>query len=137
MSALGRHRIVGHQEHGLVVLADQPVDQVHDFIGAPAVEVSSRLVAQQESGIGDDGARDAYTLLLAAGELTRIMVRAVLESYNFKRELDVLAALRLRQLGQKQRQLHILKCSQQRYQVVHLENKSHVPGAPVRELAAR
>ena len=53
------------------MLANKPLDEIHDFVGALAVEVARRFVAQQESGVGNDGARNADALLLSSGKLAR------------------------------------------------------------------
>ena len=45
-----------------------------------AVEVAGRLVGHQQIGIGDDRPRDRHALLLAAGELTRVMMLAAGEA---------------------------------------------------------
>ena len=45
-----------------------------------AVEISRRLVGQQDPGIVREGARDRDALLLAAGELRRIVMTASLEA---------------------------------------------------------
>src|SRR5260370_26777246 len=48
----------------------------------------------------------------------------------------VLATLRLREFGQQQRQLDVLKRSEHWNEVVHLENKTNMAGAPLRQLTA-
>ena len=64
-------------DDGLAVLAVERLEQAEDFVAGLAVEIAGRLVAEQQRGIGDDGARDADALLFAAGERARIMLRAV------------------------------------------------------------
>ena len=65
MGAGRNQRIVRDHQDGLVVLADQFLDQRHDFIGALAVEVTRRLVAKEKSRVRDNGACDGDALLLS------------------------------------------------------------------------
>ena len=62
------------------------LQQVEDLVAGLAIEVARRLVAEQQRRIGDDGARDADALLLAAGELPRIVLRAVGEADDLQRD---------------------------------------------------
>src|SRR5215470_10439360 len=137
IGALSDNRVMRHHENGLPVLLYELIDQIHDFVGALAVQIAGRLVAEEESGIGDDSASDSYTLFLSARKLPWIMVHTVSQSDNVQRCLDVLAPFRLGELGEQQRQLDILKRGKNRNQVVHLKDEAYVPGPPLRERAAR
>src|ERR1700684_30713 len=64
------------------------------------------------------------------------MVDAVGKAHNRKRCFNVRAALGLRELGEQQRQLDVLKRSENGDQVVHLKYEAHVARAPFGELAA-
>ena len=86
LRALGRVRIVRDHDDGLAVLAVERLQQVEDLVAGLAVEVAGRLVAEQQRRVGDDGARDADALLLAAGELPRIVLRAVGEPDDLQRD---------------------------------------------------
>ena len=70
------------------------VKQVEDFIARLAVEIAGRLVAQQDARIGDDRARDADALFLAAGQLARLVLRAIGESDQRERRGRALCPLR-------------------------------------------
>ena len=72
-------RIVGDHDDRLAVLAVERLQQVEDLVARLAIEIAGRLVAEQQRRVGDDRARDADALLLAAGQLPRIVVRAVAE----------------------------------------------------------
>src|SRR6266851_6997229 len=135
--ARGDDRVVRDHQNGFVVLADQLIDEGHDFIGALAVQVARGLIAKQESRVRDDGARDGDALFLSAGKLPRIVIHAVGEIDDGESGFHVLAALRLGKLGQEQRKLDVLKRREHGDEVVHLENKTDVAGAPLRQLAAR
>ena len=84
--ALGRARIVRHHDDGLAVLAVERLQQVEDLVAGLAIEVARRLVAQQQRRIGDDRAGDADALLLAARQLTRIVLRAIGEADDLQRD---------------------------------------------------
>src|SRR6266446_1080822 len=112
------------------------MDQLHDFIGAFAVEVAGGLVAEEKGGVGDDGAGDGYTLLLSAGELARIVVHAVGEADDAKGGFDVLAAIGSRELGEQKRELDVLESGEHGNEVVHLKDETDVARTPLRELVA-
>src|SRR6185437_14874754 len=109
----------------------------HDFIGAFAIEIARGFVAEQESGIGDNGAGDGHTLLLPTRELAGVVVHAVGQADHVQRGLHVLLTFAFRELGQEQRQFHVLKRSQHRNQVVHLEDEAYVPRPPRSKLSGR
>ena len=73
VGALGRPRVVRHHQDGLAVLVHERLQQVQDLVGALAVEVAGGLVAEQEGGVGHDGARDGHALLLPARQLARLV----------------------------------------------------------------
>src|SRR5580704_956013 len=123
-------RIVGHHEDGLGIFADQFFDESHDFIGAFAVEVAGRFVAEQKGWIGDDGASDGYALFLSAGELTGKVVHAIGEADDGESGFNVLAALGLGELGEQEWEFDVLKRVQDGNEVVHLENEADVTRAP-------
>ena len=129
--------VVRDHQDGLAVLAHQFLDERHDFIGALAVEVAGGLVAEEKSGIGDDGAGDGHTLLLPAGKLAGKMACAVSEPHDGERGFHVLAARGSREPREKERELNILVRSENRDEVVHLKDEANVAGAPFGELAGR
>src|SRR5688500_415233 len=77
--ALRRLGVVGDHEDGLAQVAGQLLQQVEDLVRAVAVEVAGGLVAEQERGIGHDGAGDGHALLLTAGQLSGLVGHAVAE----------------------------------------------------------
>ena len=105
----GRARIVADHQDCLAVFLRKPVDDVHDLVGAFAVEVAGRFVTEKEGRIGDDGPGDGHPLLLSAGQLAGIVLHAVGQSDDRQRGLDVFPALCLGQPGQEKRQFHVLK----------------------------
>ena len=133
--ALGGVRVVRHHDDRLLELLVQPLQQREDFRRRLRIEVAGRLVGDEQRRIGDDRAGDRDALLLAAGELPRIVLSPGRRARRCERGHDVLAALRLRELRQQQRQLDVLERRQHRDQVVELEDEPDVPRAPRGERA--
>src|SRR5947208_15286754 len=73
----GNNRVMRDHQNRFIVLADQLIDEGHDFIGALAVQVAGGLVAEQEGGGGNYGASDSDALLLSAGRLTGVVMHAI------------------------------------------------------------
>ena len=117
-------------------VAGQLLQQGQDLVRAVAVEVAGGLVAEQERRVGHDGAGDGHALLLAAGELARLVLRAVGDAHDAERGLDAALALGPRERGQQQRQLHVAEGGEHRDQVVHLEDEPDVARPPGGELRA-
>ena len=92
---------------------------------------------QQQRRIRHDGARDADPLLLAARELPRIVLRAVLEAHDRERRRHVAPPVGAPQRREQQRQLDVLLRRQHRQQVVELEDEADVAGAPACQPPAR
>src|SRR5882762_7245596 len=136
IGALGDDWVVRDHQHGLAVFLHQAMDQLHDFVGAFAVEVAGGLVAEQEGGIGDDGAGDGHALFLSAGELARVVIHALGKADDAERGLHVLAALGLGEFCEKQGQLDVLKGGEHGDEVVHLKDEADMARAPLRELVA-
>ena len=97
LRALGRVRIVRDHDDRLAVLAVERLQQVEDLVAGLAIEIAGRLVAEQQRRVGDDRARDADALLLAARELARVVLGAIGEADDLQRDRHALAALGLRQ----------------------------------------
>src|SRR5215831_11216693 len=55
--------------HALLI---QSAEEFHDFLPLAGVQVAGRFIGQQKLWFGDNRARNAHQLLLAAGKLTRI-----------------------------------------------------------------
>ena len=117
---IGGVRVVRDHHDRLAVIAVQRFEQFQDLVPRLAIEVAGRLVAEQQCRVGDDGAGDADTLLLAARELARIVVHAVAEADDRQRHLDPVLPIGLLQLREQQRQLHVARRRQHRKQVVQL-----------------
>jgi hypothetical protein len=63
----GRTRIVGHDDDRLAQFVARTAQQAHDRHARPGVEIAGRFIGQHNHRLGDQCARQRYTLLLAAG----------------------------------------------------------------------
>ena len=68
--------VVG-DEHDRPAGGVELVEQGHDVGAGVAVEVAGRLVGEDERGLGDERPGDRDALLLAAGQLGRLVVEAI------------------------------------------------------------
>ena len=77
LGVLGGLRIVGHHDDGLAVFAIEHLQQAEHLLSRLAVEVAGWFITHQQAWIGNKGARDGNTLLLAAGQLGRLVACAI------------------------------------------------------------
>src|ERR1043166_4908064 len=131
----GGVRVVRDHDDGLAMLAIERLKQIQNLVAGFAVQIARGFVAEQQSRVGDNRARDAHSLLLAPGELAGIMSCAMGQADDAQRGRHVIFPLGLSQVRQEQRQLHVALRREPRKQVVGLEDKADVPGAPGGELA--
>ena len=130
-------RIVGHHDDGLAEIAVEDLEHREDLVGAGAVEIAGRLVAQQELRIGDDRAGNGHALLLPARHFTRIVVGPVGEIDDLERGRDALAPRLGAKVRQQQRQFDVLRSAEHRHQIVELKDEADVGRAPAGEIALR
>src|SRR5205814_6058268 len=121
----------------LLVFLVQPLQQREHFGRRLRVEIARGLVGEQQRRVGDDRARDRDALLLPARELPRVVLLAIAEGDDAERRYHVIAALRLREIRQEQRQLHVLERGEHRDEVVQLEDEADVARAPGGERSLR
>ena len=114
----------------------QLLEHLHDFVAGLGVEVTGRLVGQDDVGVVDQRAGDRDALLLAAGELRRAVIEPVAQADqpgHLDRPLlrlgaDLAGAL----VGQ--RKLDVLEDRVLLDQVVRLEDEAEVAAADLGEL---
>ena len=87
--ALGGARIVGDHQNGFVEFAVEPVHEFQYFLSRGFVEIAGGFVGNQDRRIGGDGAGDGNSLLLAAGELARLVMHALGQSDHCERHLGM------------------------------------------------
>ena len=98
-----------------------------------AVERGRRLVEDQDVGPADDGARDGDALLLAAAQLDRRQLRAVLQADDLQILGGLLERLVPVALLQDQRDRDVLGRRQAREQMIVLEDEADLVQAEVGE----
>ena len=96
-----------HQHQGRAALAIQAEDQLDHGRGGVVVEVARRLVAEQDLRPVHEGPRQGHALLLATGELHRVVVAALAQSHA--REQGAGLGLAGGIAGQFHRHQHILE----------------------------
>ena len=101
----------------------------NDLFGGPGVEVAGRLVGEQQLRLVDQRARDRDALLLAAGELARLVLLAPREAHDREALSRLLLALarRVAVRGVDQRQLDVLERRRAGEQVERLEDEADLP----------
>ena len=90
------------------------------------VEVGERLVHQEDLGVADDRPPHRHPLALAAGEVGGAAVEVLGEVEGRGRLLDLLVDLGLVDLGQLQREAHVLAHGHVRVERVVLEDHGDV-----------
>src|SRR5216117_3815727 len=129
-------RIVRHHAHRRAAAVQRP-QQVHDRLAVTGVEVSRGLVGEQDRGIAHHRARDRDSLLLAPGELHRVMLRAMHHADPLERLLHALGALRPRHATVGERQLDILGDGEVADQIEGLKHEADPPVADSGSLGRR
>jgi len=78
----GQRGVVRNEDQRGALDTVQVQQQVEDVLAVGGVEVAGRLVGQDDGRAQDKGARQRNALLLAAGELHRIMVESRRETHR-------------------------------------------------------
>src|SRR3974390_2424269 len=104
-----RERIVRHHDDGLSLVAIEHLQQLQDLLRVFAVKIAGGLVADQQSGIGHEGARNGYALLLSARQLAGLVRGAIGKADELEHRAHVLLALRGRKVGEQQRYFDIAR----------------------------
>ena len=119
--------VVGHEHERRAVRGIEVEQELDHARAGRRVEVAGRLVGEQHGGPRHEGARDRDALLLAAGELARVVAEP-------RAEADLLehrprAGARIAPAGELERQHHVLVRRQRRHEVEGLEHEADVAGA--------
>src|SRR5574344_1290061 len=100
--------IMGHHYDGAAVFLVQFVQQVHHLSAHFGIQITRRLIGQDDVGIADDGAGDGYTLTLTTAQLGGEVAHAVAQSHLFQYLFGSALALLGTHLSIEQRHLHIV-----------------------------
>src|SRR5207247_1376596 len=115
--------VVRHQDDRFALFV-QVVEDFQDFNARRGVEITGRLVGEDDQRIVHQRARDGDSLLLAAGEFKGFVMRAVIQANPRGVLGSQPAALLLRPAPVKKRDLDIFHDGQLLYAIVGLKNKS-------------
>ena len=121
-------------EHDRVAALVQPREQRHDFRAGLRVQVSRRLVREQDRGVVHERPRDGDALTLAAGQLVGPMRHAARQLDLVERGLRARLPIRRRHTGIDERQLDVVERRRARQQVESLEDEPDFLVADARQL---
>jgi hypothetical protein len=108
VGAGGDVRVVGHQHDRHTPLGVEALEHAHDFGTGAGVEVAGRLVGQQQCRPPDQCSCDRDPLLLATGELDRMVVEPMPESDRLQGRHREPSALSPAKAAVDQRQCHVV-----------------------------
>ena len=97
--------LMGDEDHGDAACV-QLLEQCDDLLGGTAVERAGRLVGEEDMRVVDERARDRHALLLAAGQLRRLVPGALGEPHARQALLRLLprvALVRAMRIEERQR----------------------------------
>ena len=121
---LCRHlRIMSDDNHGMP-LRFQLMQDSHDLFTRAAVQGAGRLIGQNHLPAVHQRAGDTDPLLLAAGELRRLIFRPLSQTKPYQQIMRPGQALSSLGPGIHRRDFNVLRCRQVRKQMVTLENKT-------------
>ena len=118
----GGDRIVGDHDDRLLVLVDGVAHEVEDLGAGVRVEVSGRLVGEDDLGLARQGAGHRDPLLLPAGELARAVLQPVVETDRRDDLVDPRLVAGL--AAEHQREEDVLPGVERGDQVVRLEDEA-------------
>jgi len=105
------------------------LEKFHNRGACLTVEVSDRLVGQEDAGVRDDCACDGDALLLAAGELAGEVFSPVAETDDFENFIKFLLVLSSFPAAHDDWQEDVVLDGQVLYEVIELEDESDVGAA--------
>src|SRR5437016_10584923 len=120
-TAGGELAVVRHQNERRVRIRVQVEQQLTHAPAGGGVEISRGLVRKQHRRISYERPRERDALLLTAGELPRVVTRAVPQAHALKRLKRSAACVR--PACQLERQHHVLECGQGGDEVEGLEDE--------------
>src|SRR5579883_2883034 len=125
--------VVSDQDHRHSPLAVQPLEDPHDLSAGVRVEITSRLISQDQARMMNKGSSNRHALLLAAGELAGAVSRAINQP-NPRQRLEG-AAPPVAHACVHQGKLDLFESGHAGQEVKHLEDEANLPVPNHRELA--
>ena len=124
--------VVGNQDQGGTAFAVEFEEQVADPLAGGAVEVAGGFVGEQHVRLRREGTGNGDPLLLAAGELARIVAQALAEADSLEQFSGALASVGA--AFQLQGQHHVLQRIEAVEQLERLEHEAYMGRADARTL---
>ena len=112
-------------------IARQIAQQLDDGRGRVGIQISRRLVCQNDARIFDDGTRDRNPLPLTAAQFARVAVTVAGKIHLLQRRADAVPVLHAAKI---QREQNVLKDRQLINQVIVLKDKADVRVAVIAEI---
>ncbi len=120
---MGNIPIVGDHDDGIFCLAVEGIEDIHDALCIPLIEVSRGFIGEEVGYIRDKGSRDSHTLLLSSREFIRISFSLSRESDFFE---DVRGRISTRSMRNIEHEIDILFDREVRNQLKCLKNKGNM-----------
>src|SRR4051812_9421834 len=130
----GGFGIVRDHDDGFAGVAAEGAQDFQYFGGGSRIEIAGRFVGDDQTWVGDEGARDGDALFLAARKLFGQMMHARAEADEFEREFDLFAAFAAGKFCEQQRQFNVLECGEDGNEIEGLKNEPDVLISPISEL---
>jgi hypothetical protein len=118
---------VGRDQHGCAAIMCDRVQQRNDLLGARTVQVSGRLVGENQARLACECTRDRDPLALTAGQLARRAPKAVPEADTLQPRSCTGLCLAHAHTAQQKLDRSILDSRNAWHQMVVLINKTDVP----------
>src|SRR5205823_9942459 len=115
----------------------QFLEQIHHGFAITGVQVTSRLVREQDRGMTSERTRNRDTLLLTTGKLTREMLRAMAHADTLERSNHMFLTLTRRHAAIGERELDVLVHREIADEVKALEDEADLAIADARTLRER
>ncbi|KAG1554821.1 hypothetical protein G6F50_012938 [Rhizopus delemar] len=136
LCVLGHAHVMGDDDDG-VAFGMQLTEDRHHFLAGFRVECAGRFIGQDHLATIHQRARDRYALLLAAGQLARLVVHAVTQAQPLQQLLGTRVAHRAGAAGVYRWHFHVAARIQIAQQVVALEDETEMLAAQPRQRIRR
>ena len=133
-SAVCGLRVMGDHDDGLVIFTVKQPQKIQNFIRRCPVKIPRGFITHQQTRVGNNGPGNGHPLFLPSGEFRRLVVLPVRQAHYGQGRLRPLLSFGATEAGQQKGQFHISQGGQYRQEIVKLEYKAHVGGAPLCEL---
>src|SRR3989338_561018 len=109
----------------MTVFLIQLLDNLHYSLSGSGIKIAGGFVGENHGRIQNQSSGNGHSLLLPARKLGGFMIPAMAKTNGLDRVLGHLLPVRLRNIGIKKRQLHVLNDASARQKIEGLKNKSH------------